>query len=308
MRPQGLDGQVTAMNTKTQARPSTTVERTATLRTSGKRKRRILWWAVAVLALVVGLVWVGLRIPPKPLPDTGLQAASGDHTTPVPPGLPVPVDRFYRALYGDQLPQVDSAVITGRGTMRINGITSPARFRFSHVTGQHYRHYIENTFFGARLLTVNEWFTDGNGRLELPFGVFQGPKIDQGGNLALWAEAVFMPSVWVTDPQVRWEPIDDTSAHLLVPFGDDTETFTVTFNADTGLLQRMESMRFKSETAETKTLWINEVIQWGEIDGRPVPVSTALTWADEGSPWAKLRTEDLLYNADLSRFIRAAGP
>jgi hypothetical protein len=184
----------------------------------------------------------------------------------------------------------------------------PARFRFSHVTGQHYRHYIENTFFGARVLTVNEWFTEGSGRMELPFGVFEGPKIDQGGNLALWAEAVFMPSVWVTDPQVRWLPVNDTSARLLVPFGDDTEMFTVTFDPDTGLLQRMESMRFKSETAESKTLWINDVIEWGEVDGRPAPVSTALTWADEGSPWAKLHTEDLLYNADLSLYIRAAGP
>jgi hypothetical protein len=296
------------MSMQTQARTPATIERTATPVLPGKRTRPILGRGVALVVLVVGLLWVGLRIPPKPLPDANLAAVSDDRTTPIPPGLPEPVDRFYRALYGDRVPQVDSAVVTGRGTMRINGITLPARFRFSHVAGRHYRHYIENSVFAARVLTVNEWFTDGTGRLELPFGVFEGPKIDQGANLALWAEAVFMPSVWVTDPQVRWEPIDDTSAHLLVPFGDDTETFTVTFHADTGLLQRMESMRFKSETPETKTLWINEVIEWGEIDGRPVPVSTSVTWADEGSPWAKLRTEGLLYNADLSRYIRAAGP
>jgi hypothetical protein len=254
------------------------------------------------------MAWVGLRIPPRPLVDTELRAAGSDETVPLPDGLPAPVDRFYRTLYGDEVPIVDSAVITGRGTMRINGITLPARFRFSHVTGEHYRHYIQNTIYGAPLLTVNEWFTDGTGRLELPFGDFQGSKIDQGGNLALWAEAVFMPSVWVTDPQVRWEPVDDRSARLLVPFGDETETFDVTFDADTGLLRRMESMRFKSETAAAKTLWVNEVLEWGEIDGRPTAISTTVGWADERSPWARLRTEDLLFNADLTRYIRAEGP
>jgi hypothetical protein len=69
----------------------------------------------------------------------------------------------------------------------------------------------------------------------------------------------------------------------------------------------MESMRFKSETAEAKTLWINEVVEWGEVDGEQVPLATALTWEDEGSPWAELRTEYVLYNADLSQYISAAG-
>jgi hypothetical protein len=296
------------MNTQTQTAPSMAESTTAPPPARGRRRRWILWSVFAGLVLIGGLVWVGLRIPPKPLASAGLQGVVGDQPIALPRGLPAPVERFYRAMYGDEVPVVDTAVITGRGTMRINGITLPARFRFSHVTGQSYRHYIENTFLGVPVFTVNEWFTDGTGRMDLPFGVFEGPKIDQGGNLALWAEAVFMPSVWVTDPQARWEPIDDTTARLLVPFDDTTERFTVSFDPDNGLLTRMESMRFKGEEATAKTLWINEVLEWGEIDGRPVPLLTTLTWADDGSPWARLRTEDVLYNVDLSGYIRAAGP
>jgi hypothetical protein len=285
--------------------------RAAALQRAPKRpgvwSRPVLRGLAAGLVVAVGAAWAGLQVQPKPLPNAALQPGQDMQSVPLPAALPAPVDRFYRALYGDQVPLVDTAVISGRGTMRISGITLPARFRFSHVAGEHYRHYIETTFFGMRLLRVNEWYTDGTARMQLPFGEFAGPRVDQGANLALWAENIYMPAVWVTDPRVRWEAVDDTTALLVVPFGEGSETFTVTFDADSGLLQRMESMRFKGESSQAKTLWINEVHEWGEIDGQPIPLLATVTWEDEGSPWAKLRTEDVLYNADLSDYIRNSG-
>lgn len=261
---------------------------------------------LGTVTALVALGWLGLRIDPRPLPDADLEP--GDVTTiPVPDDLPAPVDRFYRALYGDEVPVIHSAVISGRGTMRVNGVTFPARFRFSHIAGHDYRHYIEMTVFGRRILAVNEWFLDGTARLELPFGVMEGPTVDQGANLALWAEAAWMPSVWLTDPRVAWGPIDATSALLTVPFGDDIEAFTVSFDPDTGLLTGMTSMRFKGEE-DTKTPWITEALEYDEVAGRPTALETTVTWADEGTPWAVLRTEGLLLNADLSDYIAVEGP
>jgi hypothetical protein len=256
---------------------------------------------------MAGVGWVGLRVEPQALPDSGLEAGPVA-TVPVPDGLPEPVDRFYRTLYGDEVPVIETAVVSGRGQLRVNGITFPARYRFSHVAGHDYRHYIEVTWFGRRLLTVNEWFRDGAARLELPFAVMQGAKIDQGANLALWAEAGWFPSIWLTDTRSAWEPIDATSARLLVPFGDETEELTLTFDPATGLLTRMASMRFKGEEAETKTLWLNEAFDFDVLDGLPVPMTTTVTWADEGTPWARLRTEEMILNADLDRYIEAEGP
>jgi len=210
-------------------------------------------------------------------------------------------------MYGDTVPVIESAVISGRGSMRVKGITFPARFRFTHITGQDYRHYIEATIFGLPLMKVNEHYLDGKSRLELPFGVSEGSKVDQGANLALWAEAIWMPSVWITNPQARWEPIDEQTALLIVPFGEMEERFTVNFDPQTGLLTSMESMRYKEPDSSDKTLWLNEVVEWNTLNGSMTPVITAITWFDEGTPWAVFTAEEVVNNADVQAYIRAKG-
>lgn len=270
---------------------------------------RVRRWLGAGLAMVGVTGFVGLRVPPRPLPDLALPPlTTTPATVPLPDGLPGPVERFYRTRYGDELPVVASAVITGRGTMRVNGLTLPVRWRFSHDTGRGYRHHIEVTFLGRTVLRVHETYLDGRARLELPFGVSEGRKVDQGANLGRWAEMVWMPSVWLTDPRVRWEPVDEHTALLVVPGHDGgEETFVARFHA-TGELHRLESDRYPGEHAPTRTRWINEVMVWDELDGEPQPVTTTLTWEDDGRPWARLTTEQVVVNVEVTDHLRATGP
>jgi hypothetical protein len=226
---------------------------------------------------------------------------------PLPKDLPVPVERFYRQLYGQHMPVIETAIISGRGKLRVNGITFPARFRFTHKAGRDYRHYIEATFYGFPLLKVNEHFLKGTSRFVLPFGTSEGPKIDQGANLALWAEAVWMPSVWVSNPQTRWEPVDEHTALLFVPFEYQEEVFVMRFDPQTGMLHLMASMRYKGEASEQKTLWLNQVREWDQTGERPMPIITAITWFDEGTPWAVLTTEEVIYNLDIAEYLQQDG-
>jgi hypothetical protein len=230
-------------------------------------------------------------------------------TIPLPEGLPAPVERFYHQVYGERVPLIRTAVISGRGTMRpIGGITFPMRFRFTHEAGRNYRHYMEATIFGLPLMKANEYYVDGKGRLELPWGVEEGAQIDQGANQSLWAETVAtLPAVLLNEERVRWEAVDDTMALLIVPFGAAEERFVVRFDPATGWPWLLESMRYKGATG-AKTLWLNESRGWARLGGYMLPTAGAATWGDDGRPWLRLTVEDVAYNVVVDTSRAAKGP
>lgn len=262
---------------------------------------------VIIVALIV-LGWLGLQINPRPFPAFS-QQPSRPETIPLSADLPAPVARFYRQLYGENVPVIESAVMTGRATMRINGLTFPARFRIIHQAGQGYRHYIEATFLGLPVMKVNEYYLDGNSRMELPFGVTEGePKVDQGANLALWAESVvWLPAILLTDSRAQWLPVDDATALLRVPFGKTEEFFVVRFDPASGLPQLMETMRYKNPDSPDKILWLNQIRRWDALNGQTIAAVAALTWLDEGTPWAVFTVEEVIYNVAVEQHIRARG-
>ena len=266
----------------------------------------ILVIIVSVLIFLIGLGWVGLLVQPAsfPLYPQGTRL----ETTTLPQNLPAPVERFYQKIYGDEIPVINSAVITGRAAMKIRGITFPARFRFTHEAGQNYRHYIEATWFGFPIMKVNERYLEGISRMELPFGVTEGElKINQAANLGLWSETIWLPAYFLTDNKVRWEAVDEVTAFLVVPFEESSERFLVRFDPKTSLIKMLESMRYRDAKDASKILWLNEITEWNTVNGYTIPKRAALTWFDQGTPWASFMVEDVVYNADVKEYVRAKG-
>lgn len=265
-----------------------------------------------VVAALVAVAWLGLRLQPAPFPPYPA-ATTSLQTLPLPTGLPAPVERFYRKLYGERIPLITSVVITGRALIRPipGGPALPARFRFTHEVGQAYRHYIEATWFGFPILRVNESYVDGRSYQEMPWGtVDNAPKANQAANLGMWAELVSAPSVYLSDPRVRWEAIDQETALLVVPFAEAEERFVVRFDSETGLVRLMETMRYREATEQAKKiLWLAATLPGKPItvQGINMPAVQTATWLDVGKPWATLTTEEIVYNADVNEYVRRRG-
>jgi len=264
---------------------------------------------VCVLTAIFLLGWLGLKVKPKPF-DAYPQQSGAVETMPLPKGLPAPVERYYRVLYGENVPLITSVVITGRATLRVIGnIPFPGRFRFTHEAGQSYRHYIETTWFGLPLMKVNERYLESVSRVDLPFGTTEDePKVNQGANLGLWAESVWFPSIWLTDERVRWEALDADSAVLVVPFEEAEEHLIARFDPETGLLSLLEAMRYQGADSESKTLWITEAGDWGQLEGQLQMTVGAARWLDQATAWAIFDVDEVIYNVDVNDYLRTIGP
>src|SRR5687767_1702819 len=230
---------------------------------------------------------------------------------PLPAGLPAPVERFYKTVYGDEIPVIETVVIKGRAFISPFGVGLPARFLFAHNAGRDYRHYFEATWFGMPIMKVNERYLDGKSLFELPGSdpIVDDDSTNQAANLAVWAEAAWFPSIWVTDPRVRWEPVDEKTALLYIPFEDTQENFVMRFNPETGLLDSMEAMRFRDSGPQAKKiLWITRNVAGKKIEGTKLDAVGSATWLDQGIPWAFFTLEEVSYNVDVSEYIRQKGP
>jgi hypothetical protein len=244
--------------------------------------------AAGVLVVLVGLGWLGLKIKPARFPPYPEQSQKLE-TVPLPAGLPAPVERFYRQAYGENMPVIQSAVISGRGTLRLFRLTLPIRFRFAHEAGRSFRSDIDLTVFGQPLMKAHKTLIDGHGRGKTPGGVDEGDWFDQSASIRMWAEIIdWFPAVLITDPRVLWKSIDEHTALLVVPIGNASDHLIVRLNPVNDKLQFIEAMKYKN--VSTKMLWINGI------------------WMDDGRPWLHLDIEDVIFNAEVQQYIHANEP
>jgi len=261
---------------------------------------------VVVILLIVGIGWLGTQVPLRSF-KTPPHIPALPHVIHQPHDLPAPVARYARTLFGPDVPCIDSALVMGKAHLTFMGITFPARFKFYYEAGQAYYHLIQLGWFGYPILTVHERYQDGEAILALPGNLVQhNANTNAAANLGMWAECIWVPSIWFTDSRLQWQAIDDTTARLIVPNADDEETFVVRFDPNTNLITSLTTKRFQGTDSKERLAWINRALAWQTIGSTPVPVEAEIQWGHD-KPWAQWHVRHILYNVDVAARLAEFG-
>ncbi|WP_412538493.1 DUF6544 family protein [Longispora sp. K20-0274] len=249
--------------------------------------------AVAVAGGLVlaaaALAWAGLRVPLRPLRpvDDGPPPTGGGA---IPSDWPEPVRRHYLASTGPTADPVDTFALWGRARMRIGRLPwLPATFWSEHQVGRRALQRITVTWFGLPVLRGVDSYADGHGEMRIGGRRISGPEIDQGENLFVWAELVLLPSALLA-PGVRWEPVDEHAARLVVPFGTGSDELEFRFDPDTGLLCEGHAMRYR-DVGGPKLGWRVDYRAWHRFGRMLLPSELTVTWADQDRPWFVLTVD-----------------
>lgn len=269
---------------------------------------RIVLIIVSVLVLLLAGGWLGLQVKASSFP--AVESGAAPRLIPIPAGLPAPVERFARTIYGESLPEVQSAMVLGRAQLAPTGMPMPTRFRFYYdaARSSHY-HDIQVAWFNLTFMRIHERNLEGHVKLDLSIigKVDDAPKTNHAGIQGYWSEALaWVPAIALTDPRVRWEAVDDTTARLFLPGLDDVEALTVRFDPATGLLSEVETLRYQSEENPDRWRWFNRILAWDTVNGQRVPVRSQTQWRED-APWATWEVEQVVLNVDVAARLAQFG-
>lgn len=269
---------------------------------------RILAFLIGLIVLLLVAGWLGLQIRAASFAPVGADGVS--ELVALPANLPEAVQRYAHAVYGDNLPKVQSAMVLGRAQLAPTGMPMPTRFRFYYdAVRNSYYHDIQVTWFTLPFMRISERNLQGHTTLDLSIigYVDDKPLTNRAAVQGYWAEVLaWVPAVVLTDTQVRWEAIDTTTARLYLPGLDDVEALTVQFDAETGLLKTVNTMRYQDESRPERWRWYNDVLEWGVVNNQRVPVKSQTRWNDS-PPWATWEIEQVVLNKDVSARMNQFG-
>ncbi len=220
--------------------------------------------------------------------------------------LPAPVGRFVEVVTGARRPAIETMVLDADAWMRRPRMPPiPLRIRMSHRLGEAFVHRIQ---VGRGPLSIPfglDAYVDGRGLMKVATTVQVGPTFDEGALIAMWGEALLVPSAWLDRPDVRWAALDTNRAVLVVTAGHETVRLTVAFDPFSGLPASCEADRPKG--TGPRVPWIGRWSRW-----RPVgpdilaPSRMDVRWADEDHPWLDLRVTSVRLNVAIDEDLAVA--
>ncbi|MFZ2161350.1 MAG: DUF6544 family protein [Sideroxyarcus sp.] len=240
-------------------------------------------WAASTLTLIQALDPVRVDVGGNPLRPIRYDAHELE-------GLPVPVQRYFRAALTDGQPIISAVAIDMAGTFNM----SPTGEQWKSFTSrQRVVTRRPGFLWDARIsmlpgLTVRvvDSYIAGKGLLHVAIlGLFTVADISGGGEIArgefmrYFAETLWYPTALLPSQGVRWEAVDDRSANATIVDGPLTLTLLFRFN-DAGLIDsfRAEARGGMVGKEMVMTPWEGSWSNYQTRDGMTVPFTGEVAW------------------------------
>jgi hypothetical protein len=115
-----------------------------------------------------------------------------------------------------------------------------------------------------------------------------------------------MPSLLVSDPRIRWESVDETTARLVFPLHDEEDEMLFHFDPQTGLPTSVSALRYRDANGG-KIPWRADTLAWQTVNGVKVPARVAIMWEDQGQYWSYWDFEHIAWNIDITAHLAEEG-
>ncbi len=205
--------------------------------------------------------------------------------------LPVPVQRYFKAVLKNHAPIIKAAYFHQTGTFNM-GETTPQWHRFEadqkvfmHAPGFDWDASI--SLFPGFNIYVHDAYVAGEGFLQVKLlGLFSvanirgTPEAAQGELMRYLSEGIWYPTALLPSQGVLWQAIDDTSARATLTDGNTTVSLDFHFNTD-GLIDAMHAdSRTRGAGAKiTNAPWDIRVWNYQSYQGMRVPTEGEVAWA-----------------------------
>ncbi len=214
---------------------------------------------LTILAVAVGLtavlIVIGFNIPAK----VRVPVLSGEQQTlrkaELPADLPAPLLRYYRQVYGEVPYAQQSVAAWGRGKFSvrkfpvIGNLWVPDGWTLHLVPGQAFVWRARFYWLRRMLLDGGDEYKQGHGRFLMGGQASEGENMDRSERVALWLYTLAVaPTAPLEHPGAQWQALDEHSVQVSLPYEDETLTFHLFFDPQTGSLARVETQRPASKS------------------------------------------------------------
>lgn len=253
-----------------------------------------------VLVGALGLFWLGFQIPPRPFrPHPAPTPAQTGTVQASPEDLPDVARRHFIQALGEQPPRIETAVIWGRGQVCVRGLWVPMRYKSWYRVGDAFYRRMELTWFRRPVLRGVESWTGKEGFFDLGERSERGEGVSQHELFSLWAEALWMPTALIDNPNIHWEAVDEQSAKITFEQDGQTGSFVAHFEPLTGRMTHLSGLSYSVETGQVEP-WRLDLHEWKTFHGLLLPCRAAVAWGESGTPLWYWSLDGVTYNVNVS--------